>query len=227
MPRGRSAITQVTNRRLVLDNGVAYMNIDVAALESNVPDPWTAAISAPGAINLGAMRGGSSFDLKRTLRRIPINGKIGAIKRQIRRQESEPTITLNLLELTVNQLERILAGSTRTLTGGGKFSKFIGSVIDDAAYVQNVAIATTLTGSAGLPFVLVVLNPIVVEAPELRFTDNDEMVTAVSFLGTSLESAPLTESWAVYYPQLAVTADDAITLADSTLHTADEEMLFF
>lgn len=201
MPQGLSGITTNTSKHFLLDAGVAYANIDLTALETAGTNAWANAIAATGAVSLGATRGGSTFNPGRTLREIPVDGSIGPVKGHIRRQESRPVITLNLIEMTVAQLERSLAGHTKSTTGS--FTKLVGGAIGSAAYLTNVAIATTLTGSTGLPFVLVVRNPIVMEAPEIAFADEDETVISVTFTGTVDPSTPNTESWAIYYPPLA------------------------
>jgi hypothetical protein len=201
MPQGLSGITTNTSKHFLLDAGVAYANIDITALETAGTNAWANAIAATGAVSLGATRGGSTFNPGRTLREIPVDGSIGPVKGHIRRQESRPVITLNLIEMTVAQLERSLAGHAKTTAGS--FTKLVGGEIATPAYLNNVAIATTLTGSAGLPFVLVVRNPIVMEAPEITYADEDETVIAVTFTGTVDPATPNTEVWAIYYPTLA------------------------
>jgi hypothetical protein len=198
MAQGLSGVGTNTNKHFLLDAGVAYANIDITALETAGTNAFANAIAATGAISLGATRGGSSFNPGRTLREIPVDGSIGPIKGFIRRQESRPALTLNLIEMTLGNLQRAIAGSATSTTGS--FSRIVGGAIADTSYLNNVAIATTLTGSAGLPLVIVVRNPIVMEAPEVSFADEDETVIAVTFTGTVLSSAPNTEVFAIYHP---------------------------
>jgi hypothetical protein len=120
------------------------------------------------------------------------------VKGHIRRQESRPVITLNLIEMTVAQLQRALAGHSSSTTGS--FTRIQGGAIGSSAYLTNIAIATTFTGNANLPMVLVVRNPIVMEAPEVAFTDEDETVISVTFTGTVDPATPNTEVFAIYHP---------------------------
>jgi len=198
MPQGLSGITTNTSKHFLLDAGVAYANIDISALETAGTSAWANAIAATTAISLGATRGGSTFNPGRTLREIPVDGSIGPVKGHIRRQESRPVITLNLIEMTVAQLQRALAGHTSSTTGS--FTRIQGGPITSSAYLTNVAIATTFTGNADLPVVLVVRNPIVMEAPEVALTDEDETVISVTFTGTVDPATPNTEVFAIYHP---------------------------
>jgi hypothetical protein len=201
MPQGLSGVGANTNKHFLLDAGVAFANIDLTALETAGTNAFANAIAATTAISLGATRGGSSFNPGRTLREIPVDGSIGPIKGFIRRQESRPSLTLNLIEMTLGNLQRALAGAV-TATAGS-YDKITGGEILNTTYLDNIAIATTLTGSAGLPVVLVVRNPIVMEAPEVTFADEDETVISVTFTGTVLATAPNTEVFAIYHPGIA------------------------
>jgi hypothetical protein len=198
MAQGLSGITTNTSSHFLLDAGVAYANIDISALETAGTSAWANAIGATTAISLGATRGGSTFNPGRTLREIPVDGSIGPVKGHIRRQESRPVITLNFIEMTVAQLQRALAGHVSSTTGS--FTRIQGGAITSSAYLTNVAIATTFTGNADLPVVLVVRNPIVMEAPEVALTDEDETVISVTFTGTVDPATPNTEVFAIYHP---------------------------
>lgn len=201
MAQGLSGITAATASHFVLDAGVAFANIDITALETAGTNAFANAIAATGAVSLGATRGGGTFNVGRTLREIPVDGSIGPVKGHIRRQESRPTLTLNLIEMTIDQLTRALAGPTSTTAGS--FTKLVGAAIGTSSYLTNVAIATTFTGSGGLPLVLVVRNPIVMEAPEVALADEDETVISVTFTGTVDAATPNTEVWAIYHPGVA------------------------
>ena len=198
MPQGLTGISTNTASHFLLDAGQAYANIDVTLLETAGTNAWTNAITATNALSLGATRGGSSFNPGRTLREIPVDGSIGPVKGHIRRQESRPTLTLNLIEITLAQLQRSLAGQA-TATAGS-FERIVGGPIAASSYLTNVAIATTFTGNTSLPVVILLRDPIVMEAPEVSFTDEDETVISVTFTGTVLASTPNTEAWAIYHP---------------------------
>lgn len=198
MPQGLSGVSTTTNKHFLLDAGVAYANIDLTALEGVSSDPWGDAIAASGAISLGAFRGGATFSPGRTLRTMPVDGAIGNLKGFVRRQNSVPTVTVNLVEITVQNLQNALAGSTATTVND--FTKIVGGPILDANYFSNIALATTFTGAATEPLVLVIKNALVVEPPDIALTDEDETVIAVTFAGHIDPANPNTEVWTIYHP---------------------------
>lgn len=198
MPQGLSGVSTTTNKHFLLDAGVAYANIDLTALEGVSSDPWGDAIAASGAISLGAFRGGATFSPGRTLRTMPVDGAIGNLKGFVRRQNSVPTVTVNLVEITVQNLQNALAGSTATTVND--FTKIVGGPILDANYFSNIALATTFTGAATEPLVLVIKNALVVEPPDIALTDEDETVIAVTFAGHIDPANANTEVWTIYHP---------------------------
>jgi hypothetical protein len=204
MPQGLSGVTTTTNKHFLLDAGVAYANIDLVALaDGTASDPFGDAIAASGVINLGAFRGGATFSPGRTLRTMPVDGAIGNLKGFVRRQNSVPTVTVNLVEITVQNLQNALAGAVSSTAG--LFTKLVGGEITDAAYFTNIALATTFTGAANEPLVLVIKNALVVETPDIALTDEDETVIAVTFAGHIDPATPNTEVWEIYHPGVDAT----------------------
>jgi hypothetical protein len=201
MPQGRTGIGATTASHFLLDAGQAWVNIDDTLLIGTGTSAFDNAVMATAALPLGATRGGSSFNPGRTLREIPVDGSIGPVKGHIRRQESRPTLTLNLIEITVAQLQRALAGHVSSTQGN--FTRILGGPITASSYLTNVAIATTFTGNPNFPMMIVIKDPIVMEAPEISFTDEDETVISVTFTGTVSASIPNTEAWAIYHPGVA------------------------
>lgn len=198
MPQGLSGVTTNTNKHFLLDAGVAYANIDLTALEGSSSDPWGDAIAASSAISLGAFRGGATFSPGRTLRTMPVDGAIGNLKGFVRRQNSVPTVTVNLVEITVQNLQNALAGAVSSTVNA--FEKIVGGPILDSNYFSNIALATTFTGAANDPLVLVIKNALVVEPPDIALTDEDETVIAVTFAGHIDPANPNTEVWSIYHP---------------------------
>ena len=201
MPQGRSGISTATAPNMVLDAGEVWFNIDVTALEGAGSDPWDDAISASGATRVGGTRGGSVFNPGRTLREIPVDGSLGPVKGYVRRSRSAPTLTVNALEITEENVEVALAGANNAVAGS--FQKITGGEIADADYIDNVAIATTLKGS-DTPIVIVLHDVLVMEAPQWSLTDQDELVLSVTFTAHADVSAPNTEAFAIYHPGTVV-----------------------
>ena len=223
MPQGRSGLSVLTAENTVLDAGEVWFNIDKAILENA---GWDDATSAVGAVRVGGTRGGNSFTPGRTIREMPVDGALGNVRGFSRRASSRPALTVNMLELTTDNLEHAIAGATAALTGGTtNLTKITGSELSDGHYIPNVAIATTLKGETE-PVVILIENVLVLETPEFSFADEDEMVLTVTFVGHTLSSDPNVEAFSVYHPadhvhsvtineadqSLAVAADLQLTL---------------
>jgi hypothetical protein len=195
MPQGRSGLSTLTADNMVLDAGEVWFNVGITELEAT---SWTAATAAVGAVRVGGTRGGNSFSPGRTIREMPVDGAIGPVKGFARRATSRPVLTVNMLELTVANLTNAIAAANSSATASS-LTKLVGGEIEDSDYITNVALATTLKGQAH-PFVLVVHNALVLDAPEFSFADEDEMVLTVSFVGHVTSAAPNTEAWTIYHP---------------------------
>lgn len=196
MPQGRSGINANTKDRFVLDAGEVFVNIDLTALvDGSASDPVADAIAS--ATSLGATRGGNSFTPGRTLREIQADGKLGPVKGFKRRQAVEPTLTTNLIEMTVANLTYAIAGASAATDGS--FQLVSGDEIADADYLDNVAIVTTYTGTDNA-VVLGVKNALVLEAPEFATNDEDEVVMAVTFAGHFSGATSTDEPWFIYHP---------------------------
>ena len=198
MPQGTSGIRAGSGDNLILDAGRVYVNIDITALEAAAPvdgTPVDAAVET--AQMLGATQGGASFDPGRTLRQIELDGLLGPARGFVRRQRSEPTITANLIETTVENFEIAIAGLiTETV---GEFTRITGGEIRDEHYLDNVAVVTRFKGSV-TPIVIVVHNALVLAAPALNLQHGSEAVLAVTFTGHFDPLAADDEVWAIYHP---------------------------
>jgi len=82
--------------RILIDSGALYFDFIDA--------------DSPGTL-LGATRGGNSFELARTIRRMEADGARGPVKGLRRIEEVVATIKANMLELTAENLRRAIAGS--------------------------------------------------------------------------------------------------------------------
>ena len=193
--QGRNGVSADTPNRLVLDAGQAFANIDITALGTTGEDPLGAAVA--GAINLGATRGGGKFNPNRTLREIPVDGQLGPTKGFIRRGEVRPTMEIMLLEMTLENLKTIYAGSTSEVVGD--FTKLTGGPVVEETYFENIALVCTYSGNDN-PVVIVVDNPIVFDAAEFATQDEDEVVVSATFVGTFDPANPSVEPWSIYHP---------------------------
>jgi len=197
MPQGRSGISATTAPNMVLDAGEVWFNIGITELEGAGSDPWDDATSVSGAVKVGGTRGGSVFNPGRTLREIPVDGSLGPVKGYVRRQRSAPTLTVNALEITEENVEYAIAGADNATKN--TFQMITGGEIEDADYIDNVALATTLKG-ADHPIVIVLHNVMVMEAPEWTLTDSDELVLNITFTAHTEVDDPNVEAFAIYHP---------------------------
>ena len=197
MPQGRSGLSTLTADNMILDAGEVWFNIGITELEA-AAGTWATATGVVGAVRVGGTRGGNSFSPGRTIREMPVDGAIGPVKGFARRATSRPVLTVNMLELTPANLTNAIAAANSSATASG-LTKLVGGEIEDSDYITNVALATTLKGETQ-PFILVVHNALVLDAPEFSFADEDEMVLTVSFVGHVTSAAPNTEAWTIYHP---------------------------
>jgi hypothetical protein len=212
MPQGRSGLSALTADNSVLDAGEVWFNINKAALEAT---GWDDAIAA--AVRVGGTRGGNTFSPGRVIREMPVDGSVGPVRGFARRAGSRPALTVNMLELTVENLGHAIAAATTSATGGTTdLTKIAGSAMTDGHYIPNVAIATTLKGEDE-PVVILIENALVLDAPEFSFADEDEMVLTVTFVGHTLSSDPNVEAFAIYH-----SADHVLSV---TINEADQDLV--
>ena len=97
MPVAKHGVSADSADRLLVDAGAVYLNFyDV---------------DYPGTL-LGATRGGNTFELTRTIRRIEADGMRGPVKGFRRIEEVLAKLTVNLLEMTAENVRRALVGAT-------------------------------------------------------------------------------------------------------------------
>jgi len=199
MPQGLSGITDESFRSLILDAGAAYFNIDLTALEDGASFEDAVATAIAAAIPIGATRGGGVFNANRELREIEADGQLGPTRGLIRRTTVRPTLTVTLLEQTLDNLRRQFPGAV--VTTAGVWERVTGGPITDGTYVDNVALVTTY-GEEGQYIVMVVENALVMESPDFATEDKNEVATEVTFVGC-FDGVNASEPWRVYLPPAA------------------------
>ena len=96
MTVAKHGVTTDSPDRILIDAGAIYLGFIDA--------------DSPGTL-LGATRGGNSFELARTIRRMEADGAKGPVKGMRRIEEVVATIRANMLELTAENLRRAIAGA--------------------------------------------------------------------------------------------------------------------
>jgi len=186
MPQGLHGITAGTSGRLVIDAGACYVGYTDA--------------ENPGDL-VGATRNGNAFNLTRTIRRIPADGSLGPTKGLRRREEIVAQITVNLLEVTLDNFRRAIAGANVDMSDPDQ-AVITGGEIQDGDYISNVAIVGTLNGT-DIPVVALVTNALAEGPFNMALNDRDEVVIPVTFTGHFDPADMDTEPWQVYLPQVA------------------------
>lgn len=199
MGQGLHGISDNTPANLWLDAGVLYFDIDVDALRASGSNQLTNALS--GATVLGATRGGSEFSLGKQMRMIEVDGKRFPIKGLVRVSGYEPSLTVNLLEISVELMRR--AWAPMDVQSHTAFDEISSSVtIDPTHYFDNIALITTISGK-DQPVVLVLENCLAIENNSIKVEDNNEMVYEVKFVAFAEASAPHDSPVRIFYPKAA------------------------
>lgn len=193
------ALTANLPESIIFDAGVLYKNFT---------DP-----TDPGTV-LGATRGGSEFALNAEIREVEVDGAPGPVKGLKRYTRIAPTMTINLLSLTKDNLLLAIPGSAEE-AGKTKFTDYdviTGGQITDESYFDNLALVAR-TGS-GKPVIFVIENALADGNLSLSFADQDEVNPSITFQAhfdpADLESAEdLFENlpFKIYYPKKAAVPD--------------------
>ena len=184
---------------IIFDAGVLYKNF-VSPAE-------------PGDI-LGATRGGSEFALNAEIREVEVDGVPGPVKGLKRYTKVAPTVTINLLSLTKDNILLAIPGASAE-AGGTDFTDYdviTSGQITDESYFDNLALVAR-TGS-GKPVIFVIENALADGNLSLSFADQDEANPSITFQAhfdpANLESAEdLFENlpFKIYYPKKAAVPD--------------------
>jgi len=181
----KHGVSAETQNRMIIDAGAVY---------TKATDDW--AVDAVGNL-LGATRGGSVFEINRTIRRIDPDGAKGPVKGFRRIEEVMATLTVNLLEITEANLELALnsAADTHVITG---------DEIVDAKYIANVVLVATVTDpdfpGTSKPIILKLKNCLCDGPLSLGLNPKDEAVLTMVFTAHFLPTALDTEPWEITYP---------------------------
>ncbi len=193
------ALTANLPESIIFDAGVLYKNF-VSPAE-------------PGEI-LGATRGGSEFALNAEFREVEVDGVPGPVKGLRRLVRVAPTMTINLLSLTKDNLMMAIPGATSEAGGTGleDYDVITGGQVTDEHYFDNIALVAR-TGS-GKPVIFVIENALADGALSISLADQDEANPSVTFNAhfdpADLENAEdLFENlpFKIYYPKKETTPE--------------------
>lgn len=147
---------------------------------------------------LGMTNGGNSFSPGIAFRDIESDRPFGMVKGLRVIDEINPTITTNLMEMSVANLKVALPGlvevpftaeETSVTTGDpnlANYTRLKMGELTDAHYLKNVAVAATVLGASGRPVVCIVRNAIASGEVEISLENKSESTTEITFTGTFL-----------------------------------------
>lgn len=169
-------VTTETSKRMILDAGAVYVNY--GEVDERL---------------LGATREGSTFVVEQDIREIEIDGLRGPTKGFRRVIEEHVRLTVNLLEMTIENLELALVGSSST--SDGTHDVLTRSLLmSDISYVTNIAIVADYSDGSGNPVIIIVKNPLMDGELNLSMTDREESATELQFTGHFDPAVSLDES---------------------------------
>ena len=178
-------VTTETSKRMVLDAGVVYINY--GETDERI---------------LGATRAGSEFTVEQDIREIEVDGNRGPTKGFRRVVEEHVRLNVNLLEMTAENIEIALAGSS--VTSGTEDVITRNLDISAITYLTNVALVADYSGDSGEPVVIVLKNAMADGDFSLSAEDRDESTVSLQFTGHFDPAGDLDESpFEIRFPTIA------------------------
>jgi hypothetical protein len=171
----KTGLTASTEGRLIFGPGEVFINFDEEYL-TGTP--------------LGATRGDPVFDPGRTMRNVEVAGTKGRIKGLTVIDNVEPTLKVQLLEMTAANLQSIIAGATADEDGN-----IIGGEITEDSYLDNVTLVAE--DKDGNDFIVILYNALPTSVSPVNFADKGEAVLEVTFTGHFDASTPDEEPWKI------------------------------
>jgi hypothetical protein len=182
--------TSDTPSRLLLDAGAIYKNVT-----------YTEATGEFTGTLLGATSGGNEFVLTQEKREVELDGVKSRAKGLtfITREDAE--LTVNLKELTAENIKLALVGATSTSDTNYEVIQTTGT-ISDTDYIDTLAFVGRLSGSQK-PVVIVLKNALSMDGLNLKAEDNKEAVIPVKFAAHADEADITSGKTAVtiYWPK--------------------------
>ena len=187
MALNSKGFTNASTDKFIIDAGAVYVNTTFDEATGSFSD---------GEL-LGATSGGNEFVIQQELRQIEIDGIKGRTKGLQLITFQNPTLTVNLKEMSAKNLARAIAGGEIDESGTKYDIITSRGVIENDDYLNNVTLVGRLT--SGENVVIVVENVLSIEGLEITTEDNNEVVIPVAFAGHYDESGKA--PFKIYFPK--------------------------
>ena len=173
-----------TLKHLMLDAGAVYKNYGLV-----------------GEALMGATSGGCEFDITPKTRDIKADGIKGAWKGGTQIVNTDVTLKINFLELTVDILKAALMADVDTTTNVG-YSTITGRTsIELTDYIDNIALVSTLSGST-TPVIIILKNALSADGIKFSSKDSQDNILPCTFTAHIDPTTPTVSSYEIRYPTL-------------------------
>jgi hypothetical protein len=165
-----SGYNSKTAERYVMDAGAVYKNLTF--------DETTG--EASGEL-LGATSGGNEFAIEQETREIEVDGVKGRAKGNTVLVREDVNLTVNLKELTADNVAIAIAGSEKKLSDVEGYDEISGKGrIELTDYTDNIALVARLSGSQK-PVIIVLKNVLSMEGFTAKTEESGEMIVPINF----------------------------------------------
>ena len=159
-----TGVSVETSKHMILDAGAVYLNY--GEQDERI---------------FGATRAGSEFAVEQTVREIEVDGLRGPTKGFRRVVEEHIRLTVNLLEMTPENVVVALVGAS-SASDASEVTVTRSLAIADIEYLTNIALVADYSGS-GDPVVIILYNAIADGNFMLSASDREEATTTLQFTG--------------------------------------------
>lgn len=198
--QGLNGLRTATPGFLVLDAGILYRDIDIAALRASGTGQVTAALAS--ATKLGATRGGGTFESGKTVEHVEVDGRVYPVKGLQRIRTYDPVMTVNLLEISLQNLRDML-GNTDLDSWDAFEEVTLSATVKNADYIDNIAWLGKLATTDD-PMILVLENVLNTASVELAMEDKNEATIEVQFMAHTCPDGLTVSPFHIFYPSSAV-----------------------
>lgn len=188
-----TGVTAKTPENLLLNAGAFFKNY--------IPETDTPEMAKEKLI--GATQGGGSFSAIPTIRKIGLDGMPNNVKGGDIIDEWVVTMVANTKEVTSDNLQIALGGTTMSPAAPPGYEKIIArNSFEDSDYLENITWIGTLNKTQE-PIIIVLKNALSLSGLTLTMTDKNEAIIPITVTGhydpENIDEAP----FEIYYPRRA------------------------